>query len=365
VSGLPTRGELQRRGAEVERLVDALFADFEDLVDPVVSDGWPRRMARAGLELHRQTWNGAEIAETAERELADAGSREPVRSAAHLWPTVPGVGVTPVLYGHVSGVAHQWVRPSRRAPAFARHFVAVWRDVLGDSLGLIEPGGPFDHPEMVIISGSDDAVRAVDATFSGRVVGYGHRVSFATIVDDGLARRWCDGLATDVVMWHQRGCFSARAVVFCGSVVAADAFGAALGEALARRERELDATTLSESEAAMRAQARGVAEFAGRIYGDGVGWVETSHEPFRGEWQAPHVVTLHRIDAVDALDAAVDVPRAQLQGAALGCDDARFADLAETLTQLGVTRVCRPGELQRPPASWPHDGRPNTAPFLR
>ncbi|HUK81295.1 MAG TPA: acyl-CoA reductase, partial [Verrucomicrobiae bacterium] len=38
---------------------------------------------------------------------------------------------------------------------------------------------------------------------------------------------------------------------------------------------------------------------------------------------------------------------------------------AASLSNMGVHRVCPIGQMQRPPLSWHHDGRPNLAELVR
>jgi hypothetical protein len=45
--------------------------------------------------------------------------------------------------------------------------------------------------------------------------------------------------------------------------------------------------------------------------------------------------------------------------------DERAMALAGELANIGVNRVCRIGQMQRPPLTWQHDGRPNLADLVR
>ncbi|MFU8806890.1 MAG: acyl-CoA reductase, partial [Bradymonadaceae bacterium] len=201
-----------------------------------------------------------------------------------------------------------------------------------------------------------------------KVIGYGHRVSFALVMDSTEADlgAWARGLALDTVLWHQSGCFSCRAVIFCGPDERATLFGRMLAAAIEQTQIELDAATLDDVLLANRAQAIGLARLKGPILDAGLGWVQPTPEPFRGEQPSPHVVSLHRIDTLDDLPRAIGLAPHHLQGAALAIapEDPRQDAARTKLIDLGVTRVCAPGELQAPPANWPHDGRPNVLDWL-
>lgn len=379
-------------------LVAALFDDFDETIGAVNADGWPEDMARAGFALHHQTWDVDALVQALERELHGVGGLQALERFAtraeydhggarviapqqivHIWPALPGAGLTPVMFGWLLG-ARQVIRPSSRGAYFAEHLHRLWRGLSPPTSALsLEFGSPntsWRDVDALVISGSDETIGAlIDFIGAGHhrgrptVLAYGHRVSFAVIVDDGTDAIFEQArlLALDVVLWHQMGCFSARAVMFCGTSERLERFAEALGEAIEARERELGATQLDEARLAQRAQARGVAEFMGNFWGDGVGWVQRSSSPWRGDQLAPHAVTIHAVQSPDELRHMIKVPARNLQGAALyvaGGPTPRRA-WAEALARLGVTRVCAPGQLQAPPASWLHDGWPNVLDLVR
>ncbi|MBI3743357.1 MAG: hypothetical protein HY261_03630 [Chloroflexi bacterium] len=76
------------------------------------------------------------------------------------------------------------------------------------------------------------------------------------------------------------------------------------------------------------------------------------------------VVTVIPIDTLERLPEAIAPMRPYLQTIGLAAPDKRLAALTRLLMATGVTRVCPLGEMQHPPADWPHDGRPNLLPLL-
>jgi hypothetical protein len=338
----------------------------DEVVNAIVADGWPRAMVEEGLDMHARTWNAVELVRAYEAEIAAENLPDPPPGVPdevlHIWPKLPGAGVTPVLYGIALGVPRQRIRPSSRATHFAEVFTSIAalhaprRVILDDSQAIAS--------DVVVVSGSDETLAAVGLEMSntggtGRLVGYGHRVSFA-VVEAGA--RVADRVARDIVMWHQYGCFSCRAVVVVGSPEDADAFAPELAAAIADREREWQATDLDESSAAQRMQALGLAEFSVPIERAEVGWVERRSGAPDGAWIAPHVVCLHHANTVD--DVVFDVPARHLQAVALAGSPDFVARMTRRVEGFGATRVCRVGDLQAPPASWPHDGRPNVLGWL-
>ena len=353
--------DLDRRAAR--RFLETLWADEEAVVEAVVSDGWPEGMVRAGLALHRQTWDVETLVRSIEMELAgvlespDHSLRWPA-SVHHIWPALPGAGVTPCLVGILLGIP-QRVRPSRRGLGFARRLAECCE------VDLIEPDDDWTDTDLVVVSGSDETVAAVREKMAGRgrVIGYGHRVSLALVVDDPekleldtVAAR----IAGDIVMWHQRGCFSVRAVHFCGSAGRRQRFCQKLARAIAEREREWGADKVGESELAARAQALGVAQMKGEVWQKGLGYVRCEAGPFTGGQEAVHAVTVHPVDGPESLAAMIDVPHTQIQGVAIAgaWRDSRQRWL-DALSEVGATRIAPAGTMQAPPANWWHDGRPN------
>lgn len=346
---------------------DLVAGRRDEVVDAFVADGWPRAMVEKGLDLHARTWNPLEVLRAYQAELAADRLPDPPpgipREALHIWPKLPGAGVTPVFYGLALGVPLQRIRSSSESKNFANVFISIaatyapGRVVLDQKHDLKAP--------VVIVSGSDETLSAVALELSNRggesrLIGYGHRVSFAVVQGDARVARQ---VAEDVVMWHQYGCFSARAVVVVGTSRDADSFANRLAGAIAEVEVELGADELSdEAMLGERAQALGVAEFRGQIQKAHVGWVERRRGIPDGEWIAPHVVPVHQVSSVDELDFGIGPEH--MQGVAVSGDADFVRAVSNRAEELGATRVCRVGELQAPPASWPHDGRPNVVGWL-
>lgn len=348
---------------QTRAVVEALGDEDQKLVDAIVADGWPEPMATAGLQMHRWTWDVDQLAESIQRELAGVwnSSRHRIawpKKVHHIWPSLPGAGMTPVLVGMLLGL-RQAIRPSTRGLHFARQVSEC------TGLELLDPTGTWDDADLVVVSGSDETVEAVRRQMgsTGRVVGYGHRVSFSVVDDVSEAadlEELAEAVARDVVMWHQRGCFSTRAVLFTGSQGRMLDFSAALAAQIALLEKRWEADDIEPSAAARRAQSLGVAEMTGEVFCEGIGYVRPATSPFDGSKEAIHSLTVHRIDGPTGLgDAAAVAPEA-LQAVALGGRWRQRGDeWVDAVADLGATRVCEAGRLQAPPADWWHDGIAN------
>lgn len=321
--------------SELAERVAALFDSTT--IDAVVRDGWPRPMVEAGFALHRRTWDIDAMFTALEVELGELDAvPSPPASMTHVWPALPGAGVSPMLWAALLGVPNQKIRSSHRTEHFARRFADVFDLELTTSLDA----------ERVVVSGSDETIAHIcEQVGEDRVAGYGDRRSFAVADRDTDVH----ALATDVVMWFGRGCFSAQAVLFVGPGL--EDFAARLAGAIARREQEL-APNIDETLFAQRAQAIGVAQFETRVWPARLGWVEL-RERWTMRAMSPDVVA---ICACETPAEVIDVPARHRQGVAWG--------LPGEAPDLGVTRVCAPGELQAPEPGWRHDGVVNAAALL-
>lgn len=342
----------------MQALIEKLLA--RETIDAVVADGWPRPMVEAGFEAHRLTWNLDEIRTTLDREIDQLGGRAALEGRTpgevhHIWPALPGAGITPMLYAALGGVERQLIKPSSRGLHFARRVAEISDFEIDDD---------WKDAPVIVVSGSDETVRAVNsAAPDSHVVGYGHRVSFAVVDQASVHRRVIEGLARDTVMWNQSGCFSLRGVVFIGDETAALAFARGLAEAIHHYEDEWSAADgLTVDELAAAQQRRGVSEFANRVFAARVGWVEMTSGPLSGRWLAPGAVQVHAIESAAELERSILLESGGLQGVAVSVSD--YDAVVAQLEIMGATRICKPGQLQAPPASWPHDGKPNFTSLL-
>ncbi|WP_164856083.1 acyl-CoA reductase [Lujinxingia sediminis] len=344
-------------------IVARLNAEQDALIEAMVTDGWPEAMAREGLAMHMRSWEVEGAAEALRRELEAVGPGQHLmwpQRVSHIWPALPGAGVGPVLLGAMMGVP-QGVKVSRRGQAFGKTVceLAGWEVLEGER---------WREAPVVVVSGSDETLREVRARVPGaRVVGYGHRVSFAVMIDGPTIelRREAQKIAEDVVMWRQAGCFSVRAVIFVGQEERCRAFGERLAEVIAQVEVRLGADTPDEGAVSARAQALTLAQMTGAVFVRGVGYVRLAAEPFETGESSPQAVSLHRVDEVDDIARAVGVREGQVQGVALAGAWQERSGVVERVASLGATRVAPAGQMQQVPLRWWHDGQANLLSWVR
>jgi len=247
--------------------------------------------------------------------------------------------------------------------------LAEWRggDALLESALLAEA-------DCVTATGSDETLAAIRARMPTgvRLLGYGHRVSFGFVASGALtgfaAKKVVPRVAADVVAWDQLGCLSPHVIyVEHGGGVSAEQFAELLAEELARREAVEPRGELPIELASTIAARRTFYE------------VRAAHSPETRMWRSENSTAwtviyeadpkfqpscLHRfiyVKGTPDLEAALqgaDELRGKVSTVGLAAPEDQALELAQQLARWGVTRVCPLGQMQNPPLTWRHDGRP-------
>ncbi|MBI3609115.1 MAG: hypothetical protein HY204_00220 [Nitrospirae bacterium] len=255
------------------------------------------------------------------------------------------------------------------------HCLAVfgWPGGKPESKGIEEVA--FGRSELVVATGSDESISAVRLAAAGhqsasaRFIGYGHRVSLGLVgreaLDDlkGIARR----AALDIVMYDQQGCLSPHLFyVETGGSRFPREFAKALGQELARLERELPRGSVDTPISARLHQIRSVAEIK---QADGEEVIVFSSETgtlWTVIYEADPTFVLSplyrtvRVKPIDDLLHVVPLLepwRPYLQAVGISVPESRLLPLAGAFGYAGVNRICPVGRMQHPPAGWSQDGR--------
>jgi hypothetical protein len=239
----------------------------------------------------------------------------------------------------------------------------------------------YDEADCLTATGSDETIAAIRKSLPDRVrfLGYGHRVSFAYVASGALtgfqAPKLVPRAAADVVAWNQLGCLSPHVIyVEHGGSVAAEQFAEMLAEELTRREAAEPRGETTREAGATIASRRAFYE------------VRAAHSPDTRLWQSDgstawtvvyetdarfQISCLNRFiyvkgvaDLNTALQSA-DAVRGKVSTVGLAAPEEVLKDLATQLARWGVTRVCPLGQMQNPPLTWRHDGRPALADLVR
>jgi hypothetical protein len=247
--------------------------------------------------------------------------------------------------------------------------LAEWRG--GDA--WLEPA-LFAEADCVTATGGDGALAAIRAKLptKTRFVGYGHRVSFGFVASGALsglsARKMVQRAAADVVAWDQLGCLSPHVIyVEHGGGVSAEQFAEMLADELAKRETIEPRGTVSTEVAATIASRRSFYEVRAAHSADTRMWRSENSTAWTVIYEADpkfQASCLHRFiyvkgtpDLENALRGA-DELRGKVSTVGLAAPEDKSAELAQQLARWGSARVCPLGQMQNPPLTWRHDGRP-------
>ncbi len=248
----------------------------------------------------------------------------------------------------------------------------------------------LNEVDCVTATGNDESLAALRQRVPSatRFIGYGQRYSFAFVANGALgggnARNVAADAASDVAAWNQLGCLSPHVIyVEHGSTVSAEQFASLLAEELDRLEKSEPRGELPVEISAAIASRRSLYEVRSA-------YVPTDLDPrdmpatklwqssASTEWTVVYESDprfqpscLHRFIYVkgvaglkEALQGA-DSARSKISTVALAAPPEKVRELARELAIWGALRICPLGQMQNPPLTWRHDGRPALAELVR
>jgi len=296
---------------------------------------------------------------------------------------IPNPTILSIVLGFLTRSA-QFVKCARGASLLPRLFAHSIYEVepkLASCLEIAEwPGGSqelehalFVEADAATATGSDETLAAIRKRLPEKVrfLGYGHRLSFGYITGDALARfelkKTLQSAARDIVAWKQLGCLSPHLFYVEHGGLSAEKFGELLAEELAALEQSEPRGKLKTEETAAIASKRSFYEMRTATSNDTKLWRSENSTAWTVVYEANpqfQLSCLNRFiylkpvaDLSEALRYAESV-RGKVSTVGLAASGERAQQLATQLAHWGVTRVCRLGEMQNPPLTWRHDGRP-------
>jgi len=247
--------------------------------------------------------------------------------------------------------------------------IAEWR---GGNAALEEV--LFTEADCVAATGSDETLGLIRAKLPARVrfLGYGHQVSFGFATHEVLhgsrGRKIVNGAADDVVAWNQLGCLSPHLFyIERGGEISPEHFAQMLAEELEQRESIEPRGEVPTEIAAGIASRRNIYEIRAAHSHETMLWQSKGSSAWTVVYEAEPrfaMSCLHRFVYVKAVASLKDALRGadSVQGSVstvgLAADEAKVKDLAIELARWGATRICPIGQMQNPPLTWRHDGRP-------
>lgn len=302
-------------------------------------------------------------------------ARGPKRITHVLSGNVPNPGVQSVIHGLLVR-AENVVKPSSRDEGIFDLYLSSLRAVspkLAASCRMLKPADriglrrAIGASDRVIAYGSDESVEAVRkmAGPKKKFTGYGHRVSFSLITRKAMTRSVAQRTALDVWMMDKRGCLS-PSVIFIEESAAEGAFVADLLMRLGRFEKSEGRALPDLARAASIRREEHEAKLAGDFFRATPKrrYFARVSRTLGAGWSAAPGAVIRRFRRIGDVYRFLSPYEAVLQAAALECAPSESGTIEKKLGKLGFNRICRAGMLQFPPASWPHDGRPNFADWL-
>ena len=239
----------------------------------------------------------------------------------------------------------------------------------------------FAESDCVTVTGSDEAIVGIRQRLPERtrLLSYGQKVSFGYITQESLDLRDAGELvkraALDVTAWDQLGCLSPHVIyVERDGQVSGVKFAEMLAEELARLESSEPRGPLSTEAAASIASLRA-------MYG-----VRAAHIPDTRHWCSEgstawtvvfetdarfQVSCLNRFIYVKEVGSltdviqGVDMLHGKVSTVGVVAPDHQMSAIVNRLAKWGVSRICPLGQMQNPPLTWRHDGRPPLGDLVR
>ena len=232
----------------------------------------------------------------------------------------------------------------------------------------------FAEADCVIATGSDETIAAIRARLPEQIrfISHGTRVSFGFITREVLREETIAEVvrraADDVTAWDQNGCLSPHVIyVEERGLVESDKFAEQLAVELAQREASEPRGKISVEESAAIASRRALYESLAAHRGDTKLWASPNstawtvvfeHEMRFRFSPLNRFIFVKPVSDVAAVLAGIDEVRGKISTAGIAAPPEKMADLARQFARHGVTRICPLGQMQNPPLTWRHDGRP-------
>jgi hypothetical protein len=238
-------------------------------------------------------------------------------------------------------------------------------------------GALFQEADCVTATGSDETIGRIHRRLpmKTRFLPYAHRVSFAFVAKEELtsfhAKKLSARAADDIVAWDQQGCLSPHLIyVEREGRIAPEQFAEMLAGELEQRELTEPRGQISLECSAAIASRRALYEVRAAHSPDTLSWRSQGSTAWTVVFEAGarfqrsclnRFVYVTSVENMEEALQGADAVRSQVSTVGLAAGAERLADLAAQLARWGATRVCPLGQMQNPPLSWRHDGRPALA----
>ncbi|BDI31783.1 hypothetical protein CCAX7_38340 [Capsulimonas corticalis] len=210
--------------------------------------------------------------------------------------------------------------------------------------------------DFLVAYGDDTTIEQLRRYRPGaQFLGYGHRLSMAIALSLPDAMSAAMDLARDVLTYDQSGCLSPHSIYVIGDVYDADDFAGRLSDALKRTSLEMNLAPVNVEAAAQVRRHRTLARMMGDRLWEDPQLRYTVVRPRRRQFAASPthgVINVQSLSSIDILPEALAEVAGALQGCAIAARGDIPAALREMLAKMGISYLCRPGQMQTPPITW-------------
>jgi hypothetical protein len=303
---------------------------------------------------------------------------------------IPNPAFTSIIFGFLTRSAQflKCASGSSLLPRLFAHSIYEADAKLGACLEIAEWRGGNIHLESALFAeadcvtamGSDETLDEIrlHLPLSKRFVGHGHRVSFGYVAGETLTgartKKIVAAAADDVVAWNQLGCLSPHVIYVQAGDISAEHFAQLLGEELDRREASEPRGEIPAEEAAAIASRRAIYEIRAAHSPettqhwrseDSTAWTVIFEADARFQLSCLNrFVYVKPVADLKTMLENADAVRGKVSTVGIAVPEEKISEVAAQLARWGATRICPLGQMQNPPLTWRHDGRPRLGDLL-
>jgi hypothetical protein len=298
---------------------------------------------------------------------------------------LPNPALTSIVFGLLTRSA-QFVKCASGAsflPRLFAHSIYEADGKLGACLEIAEWRGGnlafenalFAEADCVTATGKDETIDEIRKRlpFKTRFLGYGHCVSFGFVAYEVLygsrAKKIAAAAADDVVAWNQLGCLSPHVIyVQLGGEILPEHFAQLLADELEKREASEPRGELPAEHAAAIASRRAIYEIrAAHSPETTQHWCSKDSTAWTVIYEADALFQLSCLNRFIYVKGVADLKTAlehadgvsgKISTVGIAAPEEKMNEIATQLARWGATRICPLGQMQNPPLTWRHDGRP-------
>jgi hypothetical protein len=232
----------------------------------------------------------------------------------------------------------------------------------------------FAQADCLTATGDDDTLAKIRARLPAKVrfLGYGQRVSFGFVTREVLREdeiaKIISNAADDVIAWDQNGCLSPHVIyVEERGAIESDEFAKRLAIELAKRETTEPRGKISVEESAAITSRRAIYESIAAHRADAKIWSSENSTAWTVVFEhdvkfrfSPlnRFIFVKPVSDLNAVLQGVDEIHCKVSTVGIAAPPEKMKDVATQFARWGATRICPLGQMQNPPLTWRHDGRP-------